>query len=123
MARILIVDENPLKAAFLKMTLTRHEHAADRCETHAEAVAKASADGIDLILVHLEPDNGRGWDVVFELRDRLPHTPLMLYVMEHMQTSAVRWIVNAVAEAVGGADVQRRCDSGDTAPPARRSTA
>lgn len=53
-----------------------------------------------LILVNLKPGASRGWDIFFKLKGRVPGIPVLLYVMEQLRYSAVKWIVNAVADAV-----------------------
>lgn len=107
MATILIVDCSRPKAAYLKMALTRDGHEVDCCAALNDEVSTASSGGLDLILVNLEPDSRTGWEIFFELKRRAPDIPVMLYVMDQMEASAVRWIVSAVDEAVGEAGALR----------------
>jgi DNA-binding NtrC family response regulator len=101
MARILIVDDDCSKAAFLKMILVQYEHTVLRCEEARDvSTFNGTADRIDLILVNLEHGVYRGWDIFFELKGRVPRIPVLLYVMEQLRHSAVKWIVNAVTDAV-----------------------
>jgi len=105
MARILIVDDNGSKASFLKMILVHYEHTVLRCEEARDvAIFNGTVDRIDLILVNLEHGVHRGWDIFFELKGRVPGIPVLLYVMEQLRHSAVKWIVNAVADAVAEMD-------------------
>ena len=96
MTNILIIDDNPAKAAFLKMSLVRSRHKVKQSRDIIEAVFPDHGKVPNLVLINQAMQNFTGWELYFYLKQIMPGLPVMVYVMESNCIEAAGWICKAV---------------------------
>ena len=96
MRTILILDDNKACSATLKMTLMGRGYRICRTMEVQYVIDHACSTEFDLLLVNHAYHKACGWDVFNHLARVVPHLPVMVYVMDHPDTSAAGWIARAV---------------------------
>jgi DNA-binding response OmpR family regulator len=79
-ARILIVEDSPLVTDAFRVLFTDAGYDVDSAATVAEAIERASADRVDVMLLDLSLPDGNGLEILNALRERnsLPRTTLAM---------------------------------------------
>jgi DNA-binding response OmpR family regulator len=77
-ARLLVVEDDPLIAAFVVKALTKAGHAPDWVTHGNEALVRLSAGGVDLVLLDLGLPDVDGLDVLERCRWRGDDVPVVV---------------------------------------------
>ena len=78
MARILVVDDEPMMLDLLHITLTRKRHEVMRADSGRKAIQRYRQDHPDLTILDLNLPDINGIDVLREIRSVEPHTPVII---------------------------------------------
>jgi len=78
MARILVVDDEPMMLDLLHVTLTRKGHAVLKADGGRSAIQRFRQDHPDLTILDLNLPDITGIDVLREIRSVEPHTPVII---------------------------------------------
>jgi DNA-binding response OmpR family regulator len=92
-ATVLLVEDDPLIASFIRKALGRHGHEVEWVETGAAALARTG--GVDVQLLDLGLPDIDGLDVLRQLKDRGDRTPVIII------TSRSDPVDRATAEGLG----------------------
>lgn len=99
MAEIIIVDDDPSTAAFLIKALESDGH-------HATWVSRGwgtitlSMFRAELVLINQAYRHGSGWTLFNHLKKASGKLRVMLYLLDTCSLAGVRWVVEAVDEAL-----------------------
>jgi CheY-like chemotaxis protein len=99
MAHIIVVDDDPSAAAFMKQVLASNGHQVTSVGEGWGAIADTIFRA-DLVLINQAYRHGSGWTLFNHLKKNSGKRALMLYFLETCTLVAVRWIVEAVDEAL-----------------------
>ena len=102
MARILVVDDEPMMLDLLHITLTRKGHAVLKADRGRKAIQLFRQDHPDLTILDLNLPDINGIDVLREIRSVEPHTPVIIL------TGAGREDLENQARALGVTDFLRK---------------
>jgi two-component system copper resistance phosphate regulon response regulator CusR len=90
MMRILIVEDEPTTAAYLKRGLNENGFAADAVADGSQAVRIAVAQAYDAVILDVVLPGQDGWAVLRELRDRGCRTPVLFLTCRDAVADRVR---------------------------------
>ena len=78
MARILVVDDEPMMRDLLQITLTRKGHEVLSADGGRKAIQRFRQEHPDLTILDLNLPDINGIDVLREIRSVEPHTPVII---------------------------------------------
>ena len=78
MANVLVVEDDPLIASFIRKALARQGHEVDWVPTGSAALERVAAGGVDLQLLDLGLPDIDGLDVLRRLQERGEQVPVIV---------------------------------------------
>src|SRR5947209_18733844 len=89
-AKILVVEDDPKAVAFLRKGLAEGGYAVDAAATGDDGLARAAADGYDLVILDVMLPGRDGWRVLRDLRAAGVTTPVLFLTARDSVEDRVR---------------------------------
>ena len=86
--RVLLVEDNPVVAAPMRRTMEASDIVVTTAECLAAARAQTASRRFDVLVVDVRLPDGRGFDLLSELRDHSDHTPVVIITGERSTEDA-----------------------------------
>ena len=97
MARILVIDDEPVVRSYLRTVLERHGHAVEEAASGEEGLAAARREPADVALVDLIMPNKDGVETIEEMRAAHPETRIVVMT----GAPPVRWPLRQLYDQPG----------------------
>jgi two-component system response regulator PilR (NtrC family) len=88
-ARVLLVDDERSMREFLEILLARQGYASTACATAREALVALECDEFDLVISDIQMPGMDGLELLSEIQNRQPETPVVLITAHGSTESAV----------------------------------